>query len=110
MGVVGRHGVPEAVLVIRDMWTRRESYWRRAFQIAMKERLVDRYLKDNECRHGLYVVGWFSCDRWDDGDYRKTDAPRWPIEEARQRFATQTREYSSEDTYVESFVLDARLR
>lgn len=32
---------------------------------AMETQLVRRYLKDNECRHGLFLVGWFYCPQWE---------------------------------------------
>lgn len=33
--------------------------WHRELKKAMETQLVARYLKDNDCRHGLYLVGWF---------------------------------------------------
>lgn len=33
--------------------------WNRDLQTAMREQLVDRYLKDNHCQYGLYLIGWF---------------------------------------------------
>lgn len=45
--------------------------WHKELYSAMKTQLVDRYLKDNQCRHGLYLVGWFNCDQWDKKHYRK---------------------------------------
>jgi len=37
----------------------------------MQSQLVERYLADNQCQHGLYLVGYYYCDSWDDEDYRK---------------------------------------
>jgi len=37
--------------------------WHPELDHAMKTQLVDRYLKDNRCQHGLYLVGWFNCDQ-----------------------------------------------
>ncbi len=34
--------------------------WHRELKTAMETQLVGRYLKDNDCRHGLYLVGWFA--------------------------------------------------
>ncbi|MEN9938534.1 MAG: hypothetical protein RLZZ387_5113 [Chloroflexota bacterium] len=39
--------------------------WHREVLTAMETQLVQRYLKDNECRHGLYLVGWFYCPQWE---------------------------------------------
>ena len=63
--------------------------WHPDLDTAMETQLVGRYLKDNQCPNGLYLVGWFNCDRWSAGDYRKTDAPSYPLAEACTRFADQ---------------------
>jgi len=63
--------------------------WNRDLDAAMETQLVGRYLKDNHCPNGLYLVGWFTCDQWDAGDYRETDSPKGSLEEARKRFAEQ---------------------
>lgn len=38
--------------------------WHPDVLTAMETQLVQRYLKDNTCRYGLYVVGWFYCTQW----------------------------------------------
>jgi len=45
--------------------------WHRDLDNAMGTQLVGRYLKDNHCQYGLYLVGWFNCDQWDTTDSRK---------------------------------------
>ncbi len=35
--------------------------WHPDVQTAMQTQLKDRYLHDNACSHGVYVVGWFMC-------------------------------------------------
>lgn len=49
--------------------------WHDDVLTAMKTQLVDDYLADNpECNVGLYIVGWFLCDRWqDEGRKAKTE-------------------------------------
>ena len=44
--------------------------WNVGLNTAMKSQLVNRYLKDNQCHHGLYLVGWFQCSEWDQSDWR----------------------------------------
>jgi hypothetical protein len=34
--------------------------WHAEVNTAMETQLRDRYLADNHCSHGLYLVGWFS--------------------------------------------------
>jgi hypothetical protein len=42
--------------------------WHSELVTAMETQLTGRYLEDNPLRHGLYLVGWFSCDQWDGRD------------------------------------------
>ena len=84
--------------------------WHDKLKTAMKSQLVDRYMKDNACRHGLYVVGWFTCAQWDSGDYRLQKTPSWQISETRQFFEQQSRELSNGGVEVVSVVLNTALR
>ena len=46
--------------------------WHTELFRAMKTQLVGKYLKDSHSQHhGLYLVGWFNCENWDDEYYRK---------------------------------------
>ncbi|WP_039752005.1 hypothetical protein, partial [Chlorogloeopsis fritschii] len=51
--------------------------WNKELNSSMKEQLFDRYLSDISCQHGVYLVGWFNCDKWSKQDYRKLDAQRY---------------------------------
>lgn len=84
--------------------------WNRDLDTAMKTQLRDKYLDEASCRHGLYLVGWFNCDRWDPEDWRKGKAPQISIEEARGQFERQAAELSDGGFVVRAFVLDVRLR
>lgn len=85
--------------------------WNRSVKSDMKEQLFKRYLHESDCNHGLYVVGWFLCDRWDSDDYRKNTTPSWQIDEAQRFFDEQARELSSiGQKMIRSLVLDLRLR
>lgn len=84
--------------------------WHRELSSAMETQLAGRYLKDNPCRHGLYLVGWYNCPQWDSGDYRRRQAPRKSLEEARQQFEAQAEQLSSGDLEVRAFVLNAAFR
>lgn len=83
--------------------------WNKDLQAAMKLQLRDRYLKDNSCRQGIYVIGWFCCDAWNKKDRRNRESPSWTIEEARDFFEKQERELSHSGAQLVSFVLDSRL-
>jgi hypothetical protein len=85
--------------------------WNSELNTAMEEQLVGRYLEENPmCHHGLYLVGWFNCIQWDETDWRKRRAPRYGIDEARERFAEQARALSDQGTHVRAVVVDAALR
>jgi len=88
--------------------------WHREVNTAMQTQLVERYLRDNSGRQGLYLVGWFNCPQWNDpDDHRKDDAPHIALEEARARFAQQAEVLTAgaEGRHlVRSFVLDTALR
>ncbi len=100
-------GMPDVVSVIIES----KGCWNSELYTAMEEQLVGRYLKDNPvCRHGLYLVGWFSCEQWDEADWRKRRAPRYGIGEARERFTEQARALSEQGLHVRAVVVDAALR
>jgi hypothetical protein len=86
--------------------------WNAKLEHAMKTQLADRYLKDNRCQHGLYLVGWFYCDQWDDTDNRKKQAQKLTIniDEAKEKFSVQAQELSRQDIKIKAFVLNAALR
>lgn len=87
--------------------------WHREVKTAMQTQLVDRYLRDNQCQHGLYVVGWYLCDQWDDEDRRRSATPWTSLEAARQELTAQAQELTRSLvplSEVRAFVLDCRLR
>jgi hypothetical protein len=87
--------------------------WHDHVNTAMETQLRDRYLADNDCQHGLYVVGWFLCPQWDTGDGRLGKARRYmpaTIDEARTRYADQARNLSIDGVRLASSVINAALR
>lgn len=100
-------GVSDRVSVIIEVkgcWNQKD------LNTAMKTQLVERYLKDNRCQYGLYLIGWFNCDKWDESDTRKKSAPKISLEEARQKFNLQAAELSQQGVQVRAYVLNAALR
>jgi hypothetical protein len=77
---------------------------------AVETQLVGRYLKDNQCRHGLYLVGWFYCLQWDNEDRRKKIASRRDPCEVQKRLETRATELSQGDLHIESIILNSALR
>jgi len=84
--------------------------WHRELFEAMETQLADRYLKDNPYRHGLYLVGWFNCDQWDKGDYRKKNAPKISSEEAQEKLDSQATDLSKNGKQIQAVILDTALR
>jgi len=71
--------------------------------------LVDRYLTGGDCRHGIYVVGWFACDQWDPADGRKRATPKISLDGAARKFESQITALSHSGVLVRSVVLNTAL-
>jgi hypothetical protein len=74
----------------------------------MAAQLRDVYLKNSTSRYGLYSVGMFYCDQWDDTDPRRHACPRETIEDARLKFSAQANKLSTAGYTIQSYVLDVR--
>src|SRR5208283_1457788 len=84
--------------------------WNTDLLTAMQTQLVDRYLNDNRCPFGLYLVGWYVCPQWDHCDYRRAAVPLSTLEQARMYFGKQAVTLSSSIVHLKAFVLNAALR
>lgn len=84
--------------------------WHKELDTNMNDQLLERYLKDNQCNHGLYLIGWFNCVQWDDEDYRKSDSPKMSLSDFRLKFKKQADELSVNGDKIKSFVLNCSLR
>jgi hypothetical protein len=76
---------------------------------AMETQLANRYLKDNPCPFGIYLVGWFICDQWDRKDYRRGGTPKLTIGEAQAHFDKQAADLTNNSREIRAFVLNAAL-
>lgn len=83
--------------------------WHRELLTAIQTQLRDRYLKNNRCRNGIYLVGWFSCPGWDHKDSRKRKCSRMSLDEAKKFFAKQASDLSIDDYTIKSYVLNLSL-
>lgn len=84
--------------------------WHRELDSAMKTQLVERYLKDNRCKYGLYLVGWFFCSQWNPNDPRKKQVRLASKDEAEEKFNLQATELSLNDTLIRALVINTALR
>ncbi len=88
--------------------------WNRELNTSLNEQLFDRYLSEISCQDGIYLVGWFNCDKWSDQDYRKADASRYTsafptLPDAKVHFNTEAEKLSQPNKQVKAFVLDVSL-
>jgi hypothetical protein len=83
--------------------------WHTELFQAMETQLVGKYLKDNHCQHGLYLVGWFNCENWDDEDYRKGQAPKMTMGEAQECLDSQAASLSEGGLEIKALVINAAL-
>lgn len=85
--------------------------WNRELPYAMQTQLCERYLKENTCQYGLYLVGWFNCPGWDNEDYRKSDAQSLvpALDKAGAQFEEQAQTLTGGGRMIRSFVLNAAL-
>ncbi len=84
--------------------------WNKGVLTAMQDQLVDRYLHENSCGHGLYLVGWFLCEQWDETDSRKKAVSQSDIEQLRTKLNTQAKGLSQNGNIIEAFVLNCQLK
>ena len=83
--------------------------WNKDLKTAMKAQLVDDYFAHSDCRHGLYVVGWFEREHWNKSDYRRRRVPFATREEAQQFLDGEADTLSGNGRQVTAIVLDCSL-
>ncbi len=83
--------------------------WNRNLKTDMNNQLKSRYLKNNQCRYGIYLVGWFLCDSWDKRDYRFKQNPKMEIENVKKFFNKQAANLTDKEYYIYSYILDCKL-
>jgi hypothetical protein len=83
--------------------------WNRKVNEDMEGQLRDRYLRDNRCQHGIYLVGWFMCSQWDRKGDRRWRTPKRTVAQAQSHFDVQARALSG-SVQLRAVVLNAALR
>jgi len=93
-----RDGRPISVII------ESKGCWNKELMTAMQSQLHDRYLKLAGEACGIYLVGWFLCDRWDS----KSDcAFKGTREELLTELTEQANALSGDEGRLSAFVLDA---
>lgn len=85
--------------------------WNNKLKLSMETQLLNRYLKDNQCKYGLYLVGWYLCDSWEKTDPRlkKTQNLKMDLQEIKNYLDQQALSLSQNGITIKSFVLDCRI-
>lgn len=89
--------------------------WNEGLEVDMERQLLDRYMAENQCNYGLYLVGWFYCESWDKDDYRSKNPRKeiavLPIEGAHEMFDAQAKVLTAKSgKVIRAVTLDGRLR
>lgn len=86
--------------------------WNRTLKTAMEKQLVSRYMENQHCDYGIYLIGWFLCEGWKDpADIRLKTTPDMQINDAKQFFNQQAENLSFKfNKHVSSYVFDATIR
>ena len=83
--------------------------WNDELSEAMRTQLKERYLKEGFCSHGLYLVGWFACAKWDTSDRRKSRSERLGLDTLHEQLRNQAETLSQHGTLIKPYILDATL-
>jgi hypothetical protein len=86
--------------------------WHPKVRSGHKDQLIGEYLEKSEKTHGIYLVVWTKCARWNDPrDTRKSRLKSSTITDARIELEKLVEAYDGRNSpyVVRSFVLDARL-
>jgi hypothetical protein len=91
--------------------------WHREIDTAMQDQLVGRYLADNQCRTGLYLVGWYYCSKChhnacrnsSDNIIRTKPCKRGSIDDFRLALDNQADSLSRESLTIKAMVINTQL-
>ncbi len=77
----------------------------------MESQLYKRYMKENNISSGLYIVGWYMCEQWDDKDSRKGKTPKMTLQELDRELEKQANQLKKQGNVkdIRSFVLELSL-
>ena len=85
--------------------------WNKGLMTDMDGQLAGRYLKENQCTRGIYLVGWFVCPQWSSSDYRLGDTGKGTLPDLREALWADAEAVGRKHrAIIRSAVIDARLR
>jgi hypothetical protein len=83
--------------------------WNPDQKTAMRDQLVNRYLAQNDCTHGIFLLAWFLCDRWSGADRRRRQIKFPTRSKAEEYFKAQAVRLSMGAIRLRATVLDATI-
>lgn len=83
--------------------------WNRDQKRAIETQLVRRYLAQNDCTHGIFLLGWFVCEAWTNADPRRRKVPFASTQDAQAYFAAEAKRLTKPPVRIESIILDATI-
>jgi len=84
--------------------------WNQELRTAMENQLLNDYLIPRHINYGIYLVGWFDSQHWDERDYRKNrNNTIENIEDLRDILDEQAREISNRGIIIKPIILDISL-
>jgi hypothetical protein len=85
--------------------------WHPEVETAIEDQLVARYLdSSHRCCHGLYVVGWYVCDAWEEVHRKKRMSGKPDsMQELKRILEGKAADLTTGEREVRAFVLDATL-
>lgn len=83
--------------------------WNPDQKTAMKDQLVDRYLAQNDCTHGIFLFGWFLCNAWSRKDSRRRQVRFATRTDAEEYFRADAARLSKPPILVRSILMDATI-
>ena len=81
--------------------------WNGELETAMQDQLRDRYMIPTHANGGIYLVGWFYCDRWQNSPKKREYQKIGSKEVLQKRLEEQAQSFSNHSVQIRSFVLDA---
>ena len=86
--------------------------WNESSPSAIEEQLLKKYLSGGTATCGLLLLGWYSCEKWNTKDQRRSASRRyWPeIAGARKTLEKQATRFSTTNIPIKAHVIDCSLR
>lgn len=84
--------------------------WNSGLKTAIEKQLLNDYLKKNALTHGIYLVGWYLCDKWEESHLKGKGRRQFEeFQEAREFLEKRAQELSTGDCHLVTKVIDLRL-